>query len=138
MRLCSQPFAPRPEPRVPTEAGKSLLGESSDLRKHFFDDRSLNDRTRRGVVALVAGEFSVNGSVREHSTNEWHKVSDALRSLGKLEREKRKPQIRLVQRDLIAQSTIDPSNATPTGYEPWFLERQLQAGDIIIICLRVD
>lgn len=135
--LTSQPFARGPQRTFPSDTGKTLMmGDMWDFRLHLVNEYTTDDRERRGVVCVIRLPSSESVSCEEYSTNQFSTVAAALRTLGKLDRRTRKPQIRIVQRDCILQSTIGPSGSTASGYEPWFLERQLQAGDIIIFTLR--
>lgn len=118
--------------------GASLFSDRSDFRLEIFDQQTLDDRARRGVVCLVRGDFLVTRKVEERSTNEWRKVSDVLHSIGMLNREKSKPQIRLIQRNAILQSSIYPSARTANGYSSEFLEQRLDVADTVIVCLRTD
>lgn len=127
----SQPTSPKPL----TETGAYLLSDAVDLRRNLFDSLTIDSRTKRGVVALIGSTFSSDRSVREYSTNTWRTVSDAVRSLGKLERQRRTPQIRIVQRDAIFQSTVAPYEGSRSGFDAAFLARPLKAGDIVILTL---
>jgi hypothetical protein len=131
----SQPFAPRPGVPVPTPTGNYLLCEASDLRKNLFEGKTIDDRVRRGVVSHIRPDFLVTKEVIEHSTNTWNTVSNALRQLGMLERKQRTPQIRIVQRDRILQSSMDSRVGSGSGFSSWFLDSQLQAGDAVVITL---
>ena len=133
--ISSQPIAPRPNVAVPTDTGKYLLGEALDFRKNLFDEHTIDDKIRRGVVSLVRPDFIVTKTTTEHSTNTWNTVSTALHSLGMVQRNHRTPQVRIIQRDRILQSSLDFSVAEDSGFSSSFLDCHLQAGDVVIITL---
>jgi hypothetical protein len=134
----SQTFTPQPVRKVPTDTGSSLLADCSDLRRHFFDQQTIESRVRRGVVSLLRQDFIATGRVEERSTNEWLRVSDVLRIARQLDRKGTRPQIRVVQRDSILQSRIGFPSISQGGFSPAFLERQLEPGDIVVVTLLTD
>jgi hypothetical protein len=138
LRAAAQSVPLKPDNNQLTQTGLYLLHESDDFRRNIFDAVKLESQIRRGVVSCLQTDFYASGRVEEHSTNDWSNVASALRSLGMLERLRQKPQIRVVQRDSILQSTIIPFLGPQSGCEKGFLERELRAGDIIIITLRSE
>ena len=112
--------------------GSFLLVESQDFRLTLLDRKDLEDKVRRGKITLINSGYMTGEPMLEYSTSEWHTVSNALKQLRLLERTTSKPQIRVLQRDSILQSSYYSSK---TPYEPWFLQRELQAGDAIIISM---
>ena len=136
--LPSQTFTPQPVQKMPTDTGRSLLADCSDLRRHFFDQQTIESRVRRGVVSLLRQDFIATGRVEERSTNEWLRVSDVLRVARQLDRKGTRPQIRVVQRDSILQSRIGFPSISQGGFSPSFLDRQLEPGDIVLVTLLTD
>jgi len=90
------------------------------------------------MVSLLRSNFIVTRAVDERSTNDWQTVAAAVRDVGLLDRTNRTPQIRIVQQDAILQSTISLFEPASNGYSKPFLERELKAGDIVIITLHSD
>jgi len=110
--------------------------EAEDLRLVLFSGDDVFDRIRRGVVCVLRSNASVTGVAEEKSTNEWKTVGAVLQSLKMAERTGAKPQIRVVQKDTILQSTIGPW-PSPGGLNARFVEQELKAGDIVIITKRI-
>ena len=131
------PLRPREPVKLPTHFGSTLLHEFSDFRLSLFERTKLDDRAARGVICVVNAGVGIgeveDAAVNEYSTNQCQKVADALRRLGILERSRLKPQVRVVQKDAILQSTVGPRIGAKDGYSSEFLEHKLSAGDVVVL-----
>ena len=139
LSLLGQPVPSRPREltKIPTEFGQYLLGDCADLRRHLSDEEALQGRLSRGVVSVLRQSFLVDHSVEEYPTNTCPTVERMLETLGVRNRRKPLPQIRIIQRDEILQSSLWPWTDS-NGYSPRFLQHELSAGDIIILTLHHD
>ena len=115
----------------------TLVSEHSDLRYLVFENKTdLDSRISRGVICVARGHPNDPALFEEHATNTWNTVRDACRDLKVLGRSKSMPQIRVVKRDAIVQSSFHPP--TGNGLTDEFLRTPLQAGDIIIFAVIYD
>ncbi len=120
-------------PILPTPTGLSLLGESRDLRLNYFSQDTIDARTRDGIVSLIKYNFIVRQEATSRSTNDWGSIRSVLLELKVLDRTTRRPQVRVVKRDSIVQSSLDAHDDPGSGFSDMFLNTKLAGGDIIII-----
>jgi len=116
-----------------------LISEIPDLRLLVIENKTnLDQRISHGVICVARRGRLDNAYLEEHSTNTWKTVRDACRDLKILERSKQRSQIRVIKRDAIVQSSIDPPGSTGNGLTDEFLRTPLQAGDVIIFTVIFD
>jgi hypothetical protein len=123
-----------------TDFGRHLLREQHDFRLELFSKNEIESRIRRKVVCLsMFGELS-GEYFSEHPIDSWKTVESALKDMSSFNRKSQKPQIRIIQKDSIFQSSLsDVSNNAPSnGFTKEFLQHTLNAGDIIIVLPRYD
>jgi hypothetical protein len=114
----------------PSVFGQYLLAEMRDFRLHCVSESELDDKRRRGVISFCT-QFAGEGC-SEYPVVHYRTVEDVLQTTTSLRRKRRTPQIRVIQKDSIFQSSIDDTN-TVTGFSPQFLQLKLNAGDIIVV-----
>jgi len=135
-KLHAQPFRLPEEKGQPTQFGNILLREGQDFRLHLFGRGVIDDRTKRGVICFVMYGQLENKYISEHPAKHWQTVEDALRGMSLLDRIKQKPQIRVIQKNVILQSstgTLLNAEELQSGYSAEFLQQKLNAGDVIIL-----
>jgi hypothetical protein len=133
----AQLLAPREPSKRPTSFGSQLWSEMPDIRLHCLSENDLDDKSRRGVVSFCTVAHFEGEGCSEYPVVNYPTVGDILQKTHLLKRKSWKPQIRVIQKDAIFQSSLDDTN-TVSGFSPEFLQRKINAGDIIVVSLRYD
>lgn len=128
----AQALAPAEPVKRPTAFGSRLLFEIQDIRLHCINESELEDKCRRGVVSFYSLSQLNGQGCRERPVGQFRTVGDVLRDTTRLTRRSRKPQIRVIQKDAVFQSSIDDDGPS-SGFSPDFLQLKLNAGDIIVV-----
>lgn len=125
---------------VRTHPARFAFYEHPDCRLLFCDRATLLERIRRSVVivddlstAMVKG---ADASAREYAVGKAMTVGDVLKRAGLKHWDGGQPQLRLIKRNAIIQSSI-ATDTSPGGESPKiFLSQKVEPGDVLIITPR--